>query len=151
MARPPKSTAAHKRDGTFRDDRHGDRVPDAEFPDAQLACPEDLSGEAAVAWYRVVKSLPPDYLKQADIDHLAGMCRWLAQFNAISAAMEKIEVTAPPYYKLSMLAGMAWKHFAAASSRFGMTPADRAKLRTPVVEKNRENALETLKLLGASA
>ena len=147
--RKPKTTAAHKRDGTTVKVRHADRVPDAAFPDAKIECPPELSGPAALIWHQVIAALPTDQVKQADVSQLAGLCHWYGEFQKVNEAIAELEVIDPAYYRLMTLAAIAWKHFAAASSRFGMTPVDRARMKMAVETKVEDDALETLKLIGA--
>lgn len=150
MGRPSKPTDAHKRDGTYKKSRHGNRVPDSDFAEAtDLNCPDDLSGHASEAWLRIIGVLPKERLKQADAELLAGMCHWLGEFSKIREAMRGMEVTSQNYYKLTILAQMTWKAFKDCAGSFGMTPSDRARLKFVVEQKVEDDALETLKLIGA--
>lgn len=147
--RKPKTTAAHKRDGTARKVRHADIVPESSFADATREAPVELSAEAALIWHATIAALPSDQIKQADVNQLAGMCHWYAEFQKVNAAAAEFEVFDPAYYRLMTLAAIAWKHFAAASSRFGMTPVDRARMKIAIETKTEDDALESLKLVGA--
>lgn len=151
MGRPPKPTDAHLRDGTYKESRHGNRVPDSDFPAAtDLQCPDDLSGHASEAWLRIIEVLPKDRLKQADVELLAGMCHWLGEFAKVRESLRGLEVTSQNYYKLTILAQMTWKAFKDCAGAFGMTPADRARLKFVVEQKTEEDGLEILGMLKAS-
>lgn len=128
MGRPPKPTERHKRDGTYRADRHGDRLESpttAGAPDR----PEWLSGEAEIWWDAIIACLPADVAGEADDFALALLCEKWAEWRKYSAALEHIEVTDKEHYKVAMLANMAGKTVQGLLGKFGMTPSDRAKMK----------------------
>jgi phage terminase small subunit len=151
MARPPKTTAQHKRDGTFRADRHGDRLDADEFGGSlPHECPAHLTNSyAREIWELVIQSSPPDVLQAIDETHLAGCCWWGGEFHRIADELDNTEPTEPAYYRLQCSAAMAWKHYAAASSRFGMTPIDRARLKVSPKAEESADPLSTLSMIGA--
>lgn len=148
MARPPKSLRQHKRDRTYRADRHGDRVPDEAF-DGDLERPDDLSVDELAVWQLVVDTSPEGVLRAIDASELTGCCWWYGEYCKAMRAMRPMRVTVKAYYRLANLAAIAWKHFAAAASRFGMTPADRARLKMIPKQEKADDPLESLKLIGA--
>lgn len=145
--RPPKSKAQHKRDGTFVPSRHANRLDDSAFAGELPPCP--LTGTAAELWAQVVKASPEGQLRAIDESHLAGLCKWGSEYERINDALRDVDPVDPAHYRLLCAAAMAWKHFAAASSRFGMTPVDRARLKAPAVEQKEDDPLSALALYGA--
>lgn len=145
----PKSKSRHKRDGTFRADRHASLVDDRDFDGDLPERPADLSVDELAVWELVVGSSPDGVLRAIDQTELTGCCWWYGEYSKAMRAMRPMEVTDTEYYRLSQLAAIAWKHFAAAASRFGMTPADRSRLKVAVTERKQEDPLEALKLIGA--
>lgn len=150
MAPVPKTKAEHDRDGSFRPNRHAGMPSDADFAGAIGKIPTDFKGVEKRLWSRVVKSFPPEGLRRLDTDALEAMCRWYGQYHRIMQRMAEYDVEDGPYFKLVTLAGIAWKHAATAMTRFGLTPADRAKLRMPVKSKDDDDPLDMLKNLGAA-
>lgn len=149
MGRPPKPTNQHKRDRTFRVDRHGARVRDEQFAGDLPERPADLSADEVAVWELVVGTSPDGVLRAIDESELTGCCWWYGEYCKAMRAMRPMKVTAKAYYRIANLAAIAWKHFAAAASRFGMTPADRAKLKMTPPEKQDEDPLDALGLIGA--
>ena len=151
MGRPPKSLKQHKQDRTYRADRHGSRVSDAAFEGDLPTRPDDLSVDELAVWELVVNTSPEGLLRSIDESELRGCCEWYGEYRKVMGAMRPMRATAKAYYRLANLAAIAWKHFAAAASRFGMTPADRARLKMMPKAVKEDDAMETLKLMGAKA
>ena len=142
-----KPTTQHKRDGTYRADRHGRRA-DAVIGKTELPTPpEHLKADAVAMWYEVCESLPPEVLVRLDMYQLTGMCEWWQQWRDLQKAIDSCnDVLDPTYFKLNQMCAIVWKHFAAASSRFGMTPTDRAKIKIAEKEKDDGDPLTLLKM-----
>lgn len=149
IGRPPKSVAKHKRDRTFRADRHGLRVDDSAFDGDLPERPSDLTVDELSVWDLVAQTSPDGVLRAIDGSELTGCCWWYGEYCKAMRAMRPMKVTDEAYYRLSQLAAIAWKHFAAAASRFGMTPADRARLKLAAPEKTDDDPLNALGLIGA--
>lgn len=145
----PKTIARHKRDGTYRRDRHGDRVDDSDFEGDLPERPADLSVDELSVWELVLGTSPDGVLRAIDESELIGCCWWYGEYCKAMRCMRPMKATAKAYYRLANLAAIAWKHFAAAASRFGMTPADRARLKMTKADEKQEDPLEALKLIGA--
>lgn len=92
---------------------------------------------------------PEGVLRSIDTSELVGLCHWYGEWGRIMGLMRETRITDKKYFRLATLAAIAWKHFAAAASRFGMTPADRAKLKLAPSESKQDDPLESLKLIGA--
>lgn len=141
-----KITSEHKRDGTFRPDRNGNRL-DAMPMTGKLPLPPEILGEhGKILWFDVCSQLPEDALAKIDAFQLQGMCEWWQQWREIQEAIKACsDVLDPSYYKLNQMSAVVWKHFAAASSRFGMTPYDRSKIKVDKTEQDDGDPLTALK------
>ena len=145
--RPPKPTRQHKRDGTYQNSVHGNRV-DMEIRGGNMPPPpESLKEFAREMWLDICEQLPPDVLAKMDAYQLMGMCEWWQQWRDIQKAIDTCnDVFDPAYFRLNQMAAIVWKHFAAAASRFGMTPSDRAKIKIVEKEKDDGDPLTALKM-----
>ena len=118
--RPSKSTAVLKAQGTYDASRHADRL---EAPPCHLERPECLSGEAAEFWDRTVPNLESlGIVSAGDVHHLTAMCTHWAIWKQMVEAWE-------PGEKVNQIS-IAWKSFDMIACRFGMTPSDRARIKT---------------------
>lgn len=133
----PKSAAEHKLHGTFRTDRHGPVDHPMDNMDGEPVMPAGMPDQAVKLW----KVIVPQLMKaknavEIDSTQLAAMCRWWAQYNEL---MSRVESEAPydsetdnKQWRLEKRARAAWSAFDSIASRFGMTPSDRARLRSDV-------------------
>ena len=142
-----KTLAEHKKNGTYRADRHGNRLtmPGGDLP----AMPSKLSAPSRRLWKLVVSKLPPEALSSLDAPALESMCRWFGQWQR---AMERAETdNGEKCYSLLVAASMAHKQFVTLAAKFGLTPADRGKLQTTSKREavDESNPLEMLRLIGA--
>ncbi len=129
MGRHRKPVAEHVRDGTYRADRHGP-VPEPEPPAPPPERPADLAGGAAEFWDRVLLLIGPT-LRPADGPQLVQMCRWWARWVECEAALDAEETPGTvEHSRLIKAAATCSASFDRIASRFGLTPADRAKLRS---------------------
>jgi phage terminase small subunit len=124
VAYPRKPVAAHLADGTFRRDRHGDRWKSEPVATGKPKKPRGLPREGSKLWDKVVPELTSiGVVARIDSTCLAEMCRWYARYREM---VDKPELD----YRMLVLATMAWKQFSQLAKRFGLTPADRATLKT---------------------
>jgi len=135
--RPPKSVEEHKLDGTFREDRHGDRGFDVPHI-ADIKPPKGLTKEARKLWKEII---PP--LCQTGIIAVIDYPALEEAFRAYGTAVEckkyvdEIEGGVAAYLATrkrmdSNLMNEYLKHmerFDKIMMKFGMTPVERAKLR----------------------
>lgn len=126
MGRKPKPLTVHLRNGTYKPSRHGVHPMAA----GELIKPSDLKGEAAKLWERVADFCMTGGSGECDTDLLAGMCSWYAEYRRVAAAMVTLTPIDEDYKPLQYLAANAWRQFVDMASRFGLSPADRAKLKT---------------------
>ena len=138
VGRPPKSTDQHKADGTYNVTRHRDRVEDQSFDgEIDVAAPDDLGEVGAATWDRVVSTFPKDQLRFVDWDGLRWMCFWNGEAWNLAMRLQGMDVGQEGYRKVQMATIDAYKQFVTFAAKFGMSPADRAKLRMlPVAQKD---------------
>ena len=127
--RPRKPVAAKILAGTFRADRDGppsSQVGAGGAPEA----PARLSGEALALWGRVVPGLAASGVaRSCDSEALAMMCEWWGRYRRFSEALDRALDAGESTYQLTLQVGIATTNFDRLAARFGLTPADRAKLR----------------------
>lgn len=138
--RPPKPTAQHKIEGTYNSTRHKDRIDDV-FEQGVPEKPSTLKGRASEAWDLITSGTPDAILCLVDQLSLEAAARWFAKWDQW---MTNIEET-PGGYKEQILAGHAWNQFQTIASKFGLTPADRAKIKAPEGQKEDDPLVEMLK------
>ena len=113
--RPRKSRANLKLHGTFRKDRHANRPDDSALP-ALAEKPAWLQPLASDFWdWQVAPLASAGVARDRDWAMAVGMCQWWAEWRTADSAHAM---------------NLAWKNFAAAAAKFGLSPADRAKLET---------------------
>lgn len=140
MGRPRKPTEKHKLDGTYRQDRHANRIDSgANLPPIEK--PADLAGDAADLWDLLVRTLPPGVLGASDMPTLAGACRWWGEWRRWDRELSNPD-SEMDVYKASILAGMAWKCYTQAASKLGLSPVDRARLDVSAKQESPGDALD---------
>lgn len=125
MGRPRKPTAALERTGNLRADRHGQRKNEPQF-DGTPTRPAGLSADARKHWDAIVPRLTTAGVAKAiDAPALTAMCDAWSEY--CSARRIKTYDLHERRQRQMLINGAlkAWRDLAA---RFGMTPADRAKL-----------------------
>lgn len=114
--------------GTYRPGKHGPRptVPDpVEGPPAK---PADLSADVAAKWDATVPHLA-HLLRPYHAALLVDLCRWQVRAEQIEQAIEKTTVGEKEYVALLNAAATVTGALLGLSQRFGLTPADRAKMK----------------------
>ncbi len=130
MGRRPKPVTLHMRQGTYQPSRQGA----SPLADGALIKPRGLGRWGGKLWDRVI-----DFVYQAgggecDTDSLVGMCQWYNQYRRVQGCLEKTSPRDEDYRPLQTSATTAWRNFVDMASRFGLTPADRTKLKYDVQE-----------------
>lgn len=129
MPTPAKPDELKILDGTWRADRDGD--PSASVvAEGEPSCPSWLDGEALAYWREIVPDLVRGGLAKArDSAELAAMCEWWGMYRRLSRSLDR----AKPKERHSVLVQVAicWDKYHHIAQRFGLTPADRAKMRLP--------------------
>lgn len=122
--RPRKPTAEHERDGTLREDRHGGRRREPAFG-GEPARPKGMGKDAAELWDVIVPHLVGrGVAKATDAAALELLCFWWGKWRILSRKKRD------DLQHDSRLA-MASKQWNAIAAKFGLTPADRARLEVP--------------------
>lgn len=120
--------------------------PDAPTPMGVPIPPDYLSDEARTVWFRILESLPPGMITQADEHLLAAYCCQVEMhWQAMVALREnrnllgEIELVAngrpSPYLRIMMDAA---RNLATLGSRLGLSPSDRNGLR--VIGQHQEDS-----------
>lgn len=128
-----KSISQHRRDGTYRADRHGRRAT-AEKRSVQLKIPDTLDPSMRRMWKRVVGTLDADWMAAADTWLLAGLVEavyWQAQAAQALARDGTViktvngDVHRNPHF---MIWRQAMEAVRTLSAKLGLSPLDRARL-----------------------
>ena len=130
-----KPTAAHKRDGTFRTTRHGDRN-EPEFGRPDFRPPPELDAMAKKEWKRLAGELAKlGLLTRADRSVFAVYCqswsdyiRYTEQLNAMRTVTYTRTDGTVGITPLVAARKTAWMTLKDAAGRFGLDPSSRASL-----------------------
>lgn len=88
--------------------------------------PADLDPVASECWDAHLSQVVANGACQGDSLRLAGMCRWYSAYMRLSVLVDE----SPSPWKLVVPCGVAWNNFSKQASLFGLSPADRARMRT---------------------
>lgn len=119
-----KATKHLKLAGTFREDRHGDRV-DSKYE----GMPEQIKGlgkDGQQMWKLVVKHTPAEVLAGIDGPALFGLCRWWAMWRKYDRIANSAKAKPNDLY----LAMGAWKQCNQLMIQFGMSPVARTRIKS---------------------
>lgn len=138
--RPRKPTSLKILAGTYRKDRDG--APDAEpQPTGAPKKPKDLKGDAGKFWDLIVPQLAELKIATAlDAPELARLCQWWALEKKSLDYLETLKadlVGSSEWRRVQLQAGHARNQWDRIAARFGLSPADRAKLRIEASSKRR--------------
>jgi len=128
--RPRKPKALKVLQGTFRKDRDGD--PASEVPaEGEPRKPTDLKEAASTFWDEIVPGLVAARIARAcDTAALTVLCQWWDRYLRFSSALDEIEEPKDKEARrLTIMTGIAWNQFERIAAKFGLTPADRARLK----------------------
>ncbi len=141
MGRRPKPATLHMRQGTYKPSEH--RV--SPMADGAIQKPSDLGQWGNRLWDTSIAFILQAGGGECDTEAVAGMCRWYNEYRRVHEKVRKTSPTHKDYRTLLYTAAKAWEKFMDGASRFGLTPADRAKLKHDVEET--KGALD--RLMGA--
>ena len=141
-----KPTAALKKEGGYRESRHGGRA-DAVCNVGNLKKPDNITDMQSELWDAVVETLPKGLLGKIDSPMLLGLVRW---YEVYSRAMTILEQD-PSDTDAMNQAGKAWDRFWRTASEFGIGPSNRARLQAPPQDTNDENPFHAILSRKASA
>jgi P27 family predicted phage terminase small subunit len=141
MGRPRKAIESHLIEGTYRADRHGD-VAGQILPAGTPIKPAGMSEYSGKLWDQVVTELTSEGVaKRIDTIALAEMCQWYARYRKSSDEFDLMKPKAKGANKMLQQALASWKEFEKSMSKFGLTPADRAKLRITDTKPNEDGVI----------
>ena len=124
--RPPKSIEQHLADGTYRKDRHGDRIYDR--PLGAIGEPPDGMTEEAVEIWRVTAEQLYKTLGESDRKMLESYCRWSCEaLNALRKAEDEYDPS--DRLKWITIAGKASNMANATAGKLGASPLDRQRIK----------------------
>lgn len=127
MGRTRKPLEKHLLDGTYRADRHGP-LPDEGETHAPPVKPDGMIQGAGEFWDTVLPLLGAD-VRDRDAFQLQQMCSWWFLWTEAEIALLDAEIGTIEYSRTMNAATVASQNFDRIASRFGLTPADRTKLR----------------------
>lgn len=122
--RPLKPTAQKKYEGN---PGRRELVADDFQPDGVPVKPEGLNKDASWLWDLVVDPLIAQRIATSvDTPLLIGVCCWWSLYATLQRTIDD-DI---PDYRTVCMASMAWKAFTLGASKCGLTPSDRAGLKT---------------------
>lgn len=125
-------------DGTYRADRHGPLTP-ADQPAPPPPPPKHLTEAERKAW-DTLSNLLSGVVKPRDVPTLVELCRWVARADGLAVALESVGPGEKGFAQLLTASAIATDKVLLLSTRFGLSPADRMRLREegrPTVSKVR--------------
>lgn len=130
----PKPIALHKLHGTYNPSKHGPEEHPMDDFDGFPEMPRDLPAAAKKFWRSIVPQLVRrSCAVEIDTTQLAAMCRFWAHYQTLIKRMEKQspfdDESDLAQWRLEKRARAMWQAFDSIASRFGLTPADRMRLR----------------------
>lgn len=138
MSRYGKPLGQAKADGSYREDRHGQRVDDR-YPTGAPPRPE--MGEIATRlWDDITRITPAEVLVQFDWAALKACCEWYEVASKL-----RQQVTADPLDGRTLRsAAQAEKTFLSLATRFGLTPVDRTRIKAIKPERKDDSPMAKL-------
>lgn len=134
--RPPKPTAEHIKDGTYREHRHGSRM-ELHVDPAKLSSPFNEESEERQAWDRIVNTLPPEQITDLDFDKLCVYCEAWGQYRRVWPEFVKD----PLDKDVRITALNLMDRVIALGREFGTSPMSRMSLKLPPEEKQDKDPL----------
>ncbi len=131
-----KPTELKVLDGSFRADRHGDphSVPASGEPEP----PTTLSVEERACWDELVPLLlEMGVAKKQDSKEIANMCRWWVEFTRAMDYLKNLKPSHKRYPRAVQATVITFNAFERIVGRFGLTPADRAKIRANTAQTSK--------------
>ncbi len=126
--RPRKPITVKILEGTFRADR--DTAHLLGLPVGEPKPPAHLAGVPLDLWQQIIPGLiSRGFVSACDDTALSLMVEWLAKYRRYSDAADSMPIDDKGLYQMTLLAGIAATNFDRFASRFGLTPADRSRLK----------------------
>jgi P27 family predicted phage terminase small subunit len=133
--RPQKPLEDHELDGTYRADRHGEKVTHLR-PDGAPERPTDFGEDAAWLWDQLIIDLGrKNVAYRIDTAALRGVCEWYGRYRKLSRALDKLDAEDERVHRMVASASECWRRFEAMAAQFGLTPVARMRLQIPKEDK----------------
>lgn len=130
MGRPRKSVAEHLANGTYKPGRHGPLPGEPEEPALEsIECPRELDDESRRVWGDLADLLA-GVIRRRDIPALKELCRWITRADRIAKELDVLAPSDKSFKGLLVAAAIATDKVSDLTKRFGISPADRQRLRT---------------------
>lgn len=113
---------------------------DANWHSTAPQAPHDLTPYARKMWDDFVANAPPTLLATCDLTVLASCCQW----GSIAYEQTTFYAHNPLQIDVGQAAAKAVDKFLSLSARVGMSPIDRARLKTPVEKKDDDDPMAVL-------
>ena len=126
MAQPPKTTAEHKQDGTYRKERHANCL-DAAANLGRPQRPDWLNESQARLWCEITEFLPPQVLCRLDSDSLSLLMTVHRCLDELRPQVEEDPTDRDTRIAFCNYLDQ-WKSL---SALFGLSPQHRAKITLP--------------------
>ena len=133
--RKPTPTAILKLQGTYRHDRHSDRIDAVEGREGVPECPKWFDREGKSAWSRVTASLGELHLLSPDDwQKLAGLCQEWSVYVRTSKRLNAMKATDSGWssteaVKLKSINTAAFNNYCRVCGDFGLDPVSRGKIK----------------------
>jgi phage terminase small subunit len=95
-------------------------------PEKPQSITED--SDASECWDLIINNMHPGMQAAIDANELESLCFWWSQFRHYAKLMRDPSPNLKEERAVQIMAKDAWAAFDKIAARFGMTPADRAKL-----------------------
>jgi len=116
-----------------RGSRRAKKMPDdMELEPGVPRPPADLCVEALAEWQRVVPVLAPKgVLSEVDRAALVVLVASWSEYVAVGQHLDDAEMGTAAWQRIAAARHQAYQRWAAMAQRFGLTPADRARVKVP--------------------
>ena len=104
----------------------------ADEPAERLVRPPSLTGRAAEVWDELA-GLLGGVVRRRDVPALVELCRWVERSERIAKELDAMPPAAREFKGLLVAAGIATDKVAMLTARFGLSPADRARIKADKV------------------
>ena len=94
--------------------------------------PPGLDAVGKACWEAHIGQIIANGACEGDSVRIAGMCQLYSRYVKLGKEIDK---SGGMDYRKVILCGLAWKNYDAGASRFGLSPGDRARLRTEPPKK----------------
>lgn len=134
-----KTLEKHKAEGTYRDDRHGNRA-EAQIKPSALKAPERFGPVALQTWNDIVETIPESMITKLDYKSLVAYCDLCAAYDKLQRAFEDDPIDKD--IRISYLSVI--QNMDRLGRQFGWTPQSRAALTLTPDKEDEDDPMESL-------